>query len=101
MKEMQYLNALAWDWLKKDPKHFSGLHFCTNVKCDSMDNSMYGILNGTIIKARFKPFVSMLKEIYNKSIQRIVNRKEWIIGLNQAINPRIITKINKEKTKAR
>ena len=51
---------------KKDLNHFSRQHFSTNAKCDSVDNNMSEIFNGTIIEVRFKPIVSMLKEIYNK-----------------------------------
>lgn len=64
MKQMQDLDALAWDWLKtKGPMHFSRLHFSTHAKWDSMDNDMYEILNGIIIEARFKHIFIMLKEI--------------------------------------
>ena len=77
------------------------LHFNTHAKCDSVDNNMSKIFNGTIIEARFKPILSMLKEIYNKTIERVDIRKEWVARLKQAVARRIISKIEKGKTKVR
>ena len=62
---------------------------------------MSKIFNGTIIESRFKPIMSMLTEIYNKITERVVVRKEWATGLKQIVGPRIISNIDKGKTKAR
>jgi len=50
-------------------------------KYNSMDNNMSEIFNGTIIEAKFKPIVSMLKQIYNKIMKRVAVMKEWVAGL--------------------
>ena len=66
-KTMQELDASAQEWLKnKDRKYLSKLDFSRHVKCDSIDNNMSKIFNGTVIEAKFKTIVSMLEEIYNK-----------------------------------
>ena len=66
-----------------------------------MHNNIFEIFNATIIEASFKPIVSMLKVMNNKIMERVAMRKEWVTGLKQVITPRIISKIDKEKTKAR
>ena len=41
MKEIQDLDAKAWEFLEKnDPRHFYSLHFKLHAKYDSIDNNM-------------------------------------------------------------
>ena len=71
-KEMQESDASACNWLKKkDPKYFVRVHFSTFTKCNSVDNNIYEIFNGIIIAVGFKHIMSMLKEIYNKIMERV------------------------------
>ena len=71
MKEMQDLDAKAWEFLeKKDPKYFCRLYFSTHAKCDSVDNNMAEIFNGSIVEARYLPIVSMLREIF-KTVMKL------------------------------
>ena len=67
MKEMQDLDTKAWKFLeKKDPRYFCRLYFSTHAKCESIDSNIAEIFNGSIVKAKYLPVVSMLKEIFTK-----------------------------------
>jgi len=76
MKEMQDLDVKAWKFLiKKDPRYFYRLYFSTYAKCDSVDNNMAEIFNGSIVEVRYLPIVSMLKEIFKTIMKRVAQRK--------------------------
>jgi len=79
MKEMQDLDAKAWEFLeKKDPKYFCRLYVNTHAKCDSVDNNMVEIFNGSNVKAKYLPIVSMLREIFKTILKRVAQRKSWV-----------------------
>ena len=76
VKEIKELDLTAWKFLeKKDPKHFCRFFFKATAKCDSVDNNMAEIFNGSIIEARFRPIITMLEDIFESIMARVASRK--------------------------
>jgi len=83
MKEMQDLDVKTWEFLKKkDPRYFCRLYFKPHAKCDPIDNNMAEIFNGSIVKARYVPKVSMLREIFKVVMKRVAQRKRWAVKID-------------------
>ena len=102
MKKMQDLDAKTWEFLeKKDRGYFYRLYFSRHAKCDSIDNNMAEIFNGSIVEARYFPIVSMLREIFKSVTKRVAQRKSWVAKLEGSLCPRIMVKVDKYKDMAR
>ena len=99
---MQDLDAKAWEFLEnKDPRYFCRLYFKPHLRCDSVDNNMAEIFNGSIVKARYLPIVSMFREIFKDVMKRLAKRKSWAAKVEDSICPMIIIKLEKLKDRAR
>ena len=81
--------------------HFCRLYFKPHVKCDSVDNNMAQIFNGSIMEARYLPLVSMLREIFKAIMKRVAQRKSWATKLEDSICHTIILKLENLKDRAR
>jgi len=62
---------------------------------------MSEIFNGSIVKARYLPIVSILEEIFKTVMKRVAQRKSWVAKLEDSICPRIMIKLDKYKDMAR
>ena len=79
VKEIKELDLTAWKFLeKKDPKHFCRFFFKATVKCDSIDNNMAKMFNGSTVEARFKPIITMLEDIFEFIMTRVASRRLWL-----------------------
>ena len=72
IKEMQDLDAKVWESLeKKGLGNPCRSYFKTYAKCDSVDNNMAKIFNGSILEGRYLPIVSMLREIFKAIMKKV------------------------------
>ena len=62
---------------------------------------MSEIFNGSIVKARYLPIVSILEEIFKTVMKRVAQRKRWVAKLEGSICPRIVIKLDKYKDMTR
>ncbi|KAL4353050.1 hypothetical protein GQ457_06G014660 [Hibiscus cannabinus] len=71
------------DLMEKNPIHWSKAFFSTSSKCDAVDNNFSEAFNSAIIGARFKSIISMLEDIRQYVMNRIVEhkKKKYVIGL--------------------
>ncbi|CAI9276128.1 unnamed protein product [Lactuca saligna] len=75
MEKMKELNNDAYDDLmKRNPKTWCRAYFETDRACEVVENGMFESFNSSIIGARGKPLITMLKEIRLHVMER-----NWIV----------------------
>ncbi|KAL3537760.1 hypothetical protein ACH5RR_001126 [Cinchona calisaya] len=100
MEKMQEDERAAWLWLlDKDPIHWSRSHFRTYVKCDILVNSMCESFNATILKARDKPILTMLQNLYLYLMKRLQVNREKMSQIQGSLCPRIVERLEKNNMK--
>ena len=74
--------SAAEDLMKYNPANWWRAFFSSRCKSDVVDNNMCETFNSTILKARFKPIVSMLDDIRTTTMLRLAANKilvhKWI-----------------------
>ena len=77
----------AEDLLKYNPATWCRAFFSSRCKSDVVDNNMCETFNSTILKARFKPIISMLDEIRTAALQRLGVNKSLVDKWNSEWSP--------------
>ncbi|XP_039144000.1 uncharacterized protein LOC120281164 [Dioscorea cayenensis subsp. rotundata] len=70
------------------------------VKCEVIDNNMSETFNGVILEARHKPVITMLEDIRQYCMTRIVIKRDNAAKWNSPCGPRIMSRIEKERVKS-
>ncbi|KAL2892664.1 Gag-Pol polyprotein [Bienertia sinuspersici] len=83
-----------------NPEVFCRSHMQVNVKADVVTNNMAETFNGYIIHARTKHLIYMLEDIRTSLMQRLVVKRREVEKWKSNISPRILVKLEKEKTEA-
>ncbi|KAL2943083.1 Antiviral helicase SKI2 [Bienertia sinuspersici] len=92
--------AAATAFKAYNPEVFCRSHMQVNVKADAVTNNMAETFNGYIIHARTKHLIYMLEDIRTSLMQRLVVKRREVEKWKSNISPRILVKLEKEKTKA-
>lgn len=72
-------------------------HFNDIVKCDVVDNNMCETFNGVVLESRSKPIITMLEDIRQYVMTRIVVKRDYIRKWTCDYGPNIVSKIEKER----
>ncbi|KAF7146254.1 hypothetical protein RHSIM_Rhsim04G0159500 [Rhododendron simsii] len=76
MEEFKQEDGAAFKWLAKHkPQHWCRSHFSVAPKCDMLLNNLCESFNATILNARDKPILTMLKRIRIYMIRHVVKRR--------------------------
>lgn len=70
------------------------------VKCEVIDNNMCETFNGVILEARHKAIITMLEDIRQYCMTRIVVKRENTAKWKSSCGPRICARIEKEREKS-
>lgn len=101
MEKMKQESEVSWKWLHlKFATHWSRSHFKTQYKCDILLNNLCEAFNSSILKARDKPIMSMLKGIRTNLMVRITNGRVVAWKWKRHVSPRIEQIIKKNKLEA-
>ncbi|CAL8999689.1 unnamed protein product [Prunus brigantina] len=77
MKKLQDLSGPAFDSLSRlDPMQWCRSHFRTHSKCDILLNNMCEAFNKSILDARDKPIITLLKRIRYYIMLLMATRRE-------------------------
>ncbi|XVE50539.1 hypothetical protein DITRI_Ditri01bG0170800 [Diplodiscus trichospermus] len=66
------------DLLMYDPRYWYKAFFKTDVKCDVCHNNLCETFNGTLVKARPKPIITMLEDIRVEIMTRIAEKRKFV-----------------------
>lgn len=81
--------------LKHPPKMWSKAFFKTDTKCDVVTNNMSECFNSWILEARYKPILTMFKDIKTQVMGRIHTKRDEMLKREGKLCPIILKKLNK------
>lgn len=91
----------ACDWLNDKPPHqWSKSHFSTYPKCDIVCNNLCESFNNLIKKARGQPILTMLEDIRDILMTRIVKNRGLMKKWWGYITPNALDRLEKGKERA-
>ena len=70
------------------------------VKCENVDNNMCETFNGMLLEAKSKPIISMLEEIRQYVMRRLVVKRDYAMKWKMDCEPNIVAKMEKERNKS-
>ncbi|KAG8481417.1 hypothetical protein CXB51_026252 [Gossypium anomalum] len=83
--------------MKKSPKMWTKAFLGTTCKSDIVDNNLCEAFNSSIVEARFKSIIKILKHIRTKMITRIVQKRKLCNGWNQNYGSLVKAKFDANK----
>ena len=69
------------------------------VKCENVDNNLCETFNGVLLEARGKPILSMLEEIRQFMMNRLVVKRDYAMKWKLDCGSNIVAKMEKEINK--
>lgn len=75
------------------------VYFNDMVECEVIDNNMCETFNKMILQSRSKPIITMLEDIRQYVMTRIVAKGQYAMKWKTIYGPNIVGKIEKEKKK--
>ncbi|XP_021775561.1 uncharacterized protein LOC110739410 [Chenopodium quinoa] len=93
--------SAAQDFERCDPTKFCRAYILPSCKSDVVVSNMVETFNGYILQARSNHIIDMLEDIRTALMERLVVKKLEMEKVNDDICPRLRTKLEKNKVKAR
>lgn len=98
MKKLKGGELAVEELLEKCPiKGWCQAYFTDLVKCDNIDNNMSETFNGVLLEARGKPIISILEEMRQYVMNRIVLKRAFAMKWEYDCGPNIVKRIVKER----
>lgn len=70
------------------------------VKCEVIDNNIYQTFNGVMLEASHKPIITMLEDIRQYYMRRIVTKRDNAAKWRSSCGLRILSRIEKKRVKS-